>query len=379
MAGLERLLLVGALIGGSWACGDSRPPTAPSPAGGDARAAELVIEGPDQIAPNSSASYRASARFSNGVTLDVTGLAVWAAEPGHCPGCPTPLALAVAPGGTVTAVGQGDGRVTAAYDGLQAAKDIIALSEGKYRLIGQVRAVDSQAPVANVRVAALSESVVEVSTLTSAAGHYRLYGVSGVTTVLATKDGFLPRQEWVTVASHGTLDLELPPPRPEWAVDRTAVLTIGAAADCPSTGEGALPEIARERRYIATISDRNGSLFVKLSGAQFALAPPGFGGTGGDAFHGIRTPSALAFSIVGYYGYYWELYPYPDVVEQISSTQFFVFGGRAELRGASMTGTLDGTLGVFSGDLRSPGVGAWNVPGMSGECTSARHTFRLVP
>lgn len=65
-------------------------------------------------------------------------------------------------------------------------------------------------------------------------------------------------------------------------------MTIRAAADCPTTGEGSLPAGARERRFVAVVAHSGDRLFVKLSGAQFATAPGNMGGTGRDAFHGVR-------------------------------------------------------------------------------------------
>lgn len=53
---------------------------------------------------------------------------------------------------------------------------------------------------------------------TNGAGAYRLYGA--FTTVLVTKDGYAPRQQHVNVTSHSSLDLLLPPARPDWGPRR---------------------------------------------------------------------------------------------------------------------------------------------------------------
>ena len=156
-------------------------------------------------------------------------------------------------------------------------------------------------------------------------------------------------------------------------------MTIRAAAECPTSGNGALPASARERRYQAVVTQSGDNLFVKLSGAQFAIAPGNMGGTGGDAFHGVRQREALTFHITWYESYYWNFYPYPDVVEQISSAQFLVIGGDLTLAHGATTGVLRGSIATFDGDIRPPLSSSWRMPDDGGECVSRQHVFRLEP
>jgi hypothetical protein len=360
-------------------CSESPSPAAPSPAGASARVVAIDLDGPDTIAPQTSAHFRASARYSNGVALDVTGLAVWSAEAAACPGCQSPSVLSAGPGGVIRALASGEGSVVASYEGIQGSRAVIAVPEGTYRLTGRVTALDSSAPIAGAQVSATPEGGAVLIGGTNGAGEYRLYGASGFTTVLAIKEGYAPRQQHLNVTSHSSQDLLLPPVRPDWGAEKTYVMTIRAAAECPTSGDGALPASARERRYLAAVTQSGDNLFVKLSGAQFATAPANMGGTGGDAFHGVRQRGALTFHITGYWSYYWDHYPYPDVVEQISSAQFLVIGGDLTIAHGATTGILRGSIAVFDGDIRPPPSGSWRMPDGRGECESGQHVFVLEP
>jgi Carboxypeptidase regulatory-like domain len=184
-----------------------KPPTAPtfSPASDPTPASllSLRIDGPSLLTPGASARYIALGGFSDGTTRDVTATSEWLTSNA----------------GTVT-IGA-DGRasagvpgqsVIAAVNGLRRTSiEVMVLTPGTFRLSGTV-SQDGQ-PIADATVELLEGSGVAMSTQTDASGVYRLFGVAGSVEVRASKDGYMPQVNRLSVSSNSTLDFRLSPTR----------------------------------------------------------------------------------------------------------------------------------------------------------------------
>jgi hypothetical protein len=122
----------------------------------------------------------------------------------------------------------------------------------------------------------------------------------------------------------------------------THTLTLTADPACPTTPSGvaAWPADFRQPRSYAVSGTQDGpALTVTLIGP--AIMPRE------RQFTGRVEPDAIAFQIgFGSYGHGLD----DGVAEQVSSTQWFVFGGAvpAHRSGSAMTGPLDGALEVYT-------------------------------
>ena len=374
MAGRRRAA-AGAIVVLGWmaGCGDSASPPAPSPAV-EAVVTRIDIEGPTDIAPGTEAQFVVMARLSDGSPRDVTGQSELSMATG-CAECSD--ALTLRDGGIVRALRAGEGMLLATYGQQARGKSLIAVPAGTYRLTGTINNFEGGGErVAGARVDARSAAGA-ITTTTNGSGQYRLFGASSGTTVSVVKTGYQPLQEVVDVQAHQTVDFQLHPVTKRSS--ETYTLTIRAASDCAPLGaEGALPADARERRYAATLSTTvDNRVFARLSGARCATVSPVSGGMGGDGFSGAVEAKGFEFSIVGFDGYYYDRYPYPDLVEQISDSLFLVVSGEAHVTGGRViTGKLHGQLALFDNDLRTARNSSDLQPIAS--CYSTRHEFTLT-
>ena len=193
---------------------------------------------------------------------------------------------------------------------------------------------------------------------TNAEGEFSLYGVSGQTTVRATKDGYAPLTRLVDVTGHQTITLELPVSGGRADISGIYTLTITAASECGvGTGAAHLPEDVRLRSYIAAVQQTGPTLWVTLSG-------PGVPAEFHQGFYGVAQPGGALFGIRN-----------PDdgqpIFERLFGSTIFTFEGSAVVA----VGPGERFGGTLSGELRVAEIGppwrplAW--------CSSTRHQFVL--
>ena len=143
-------------------------------------------------------------------------------------------------------------------------------------------------------------------------------------------------------------------------------LTIAAADECRAN----MPEEVRLRNYTAVLTQRGSQLEVRLQGATFAVSAVGRG----NWFSGRVEPTQVVFNLSrfdpSYYGYYGN--GYGDLVEQLADARYLIVSGlaRATASGTGFSGSLDGSLTVFTGKLKS-------FPAIEAACPSADHRFTL--
>jgi hypothetical protein len=181
----------------------------------------------------------------------------------------------------------------------------------------------------------------------------------------------------------------IPPYRPSYVADLPPAapvavrniaglydLTISAGDTCDS----GLPPAVRVRRYAATITQAASRVVVKLAGATFVTPRPGDLGNG---FSGRVDGDSVRFSMLGYWDYYWNSWPPPDLGELLPAPTggSLVISGEVEtpITEQGMTGSLDGAFWLFDRTFEWTAPGPWLSPYPASICWSMTHRFTLTP
>jgi hypothetical protein len=270
------------------------------------------------------------------------------------------------PDGRATAHEKGDAMVSANFIVWMATREMIVVPPSTFRIAGLVTEADGPpGPVIGASVAVTAGVGAGLVTTTGEDGRYRLYGVAGDVQLQITKEGYLPHEQQYRVVDHLMLNVQVKLLNPRPDVSGTYTLTIAAADSC----RAALPADLRLRNYTAVLTQKGSQLDVRLRDATFAVA-----GVQGDGFRGRVEPSQLVFSLSPFdlvnYGYY--RLSYGDVVERLGDFSHLIVSGLARITesGPGFSGTLNGSMTVFAGELKS-------FPTIAAECRSADHRFTL--
>jgi len=343
-------IAVAVAAAGLGSCGHSS--SSPSPTPSQVLVA-LGISGASTVAPNATTQMSVTGTYADGSTKDVTTGATWRSSDNTL--------LTISGTGLASGVRSGDVTVTATVSGRQSAMAILVVPAGTYRLTGQV--LESGAPVGTATVQVTAGTGTGLTTFTDFSGNYRLYGVAGEIQLAARKDGYVTTTQAATVSANGVLNISVTPITPEANLAGTYALTIAADPSCPTTGAGALPDVARARHYSATIMQVQSPLLsVALSGATFLVTAGA-----GNGFSGRVAPDGITFLLNGYGFYY---YYYPDLVEVLSPSSVYEAEGSVSVvrSGADLLGTLNGTIRVEAKVFGKA----------SASCTSAQHSMRFT-
>jgi len=323
-------LLLSILPGG---CGDDSP-AAPSPLPSQATPLTVGLElsGPESVPPGGTAQFRAIDHLVDGSSRDVTEQAVWRGG--------NPAILTVSSTGLVSGQQPGETSLSISYLNRTATRNqVFVLPPGTYKVSGVVR--DGNHAVSGARVAVTAGSGKGLST-TTADGIYRLYGVGGPTELQVTKTGYLDEKRQVEVARHETADFDLRLVAPRLEISGTYTLRISAAAHCDS-----LPDEVRTRTYSALLEQSGPGVTTTLSGPTFLMG----GGRVLNRFYGAVEPARVTFQVTAPSTYYyWYIYTYPSVLEQLTASMGYSFSGsvQATVSGSRISGTLDGVVGTYS-------------------------------
>ncbi len=330
----------------------TRPSIVPLPQPPSVTVSRIEIAGPPSVPPGQTAMYTATAHHSDGTTADVTRDATWRSS--------QPQVLTVV-NGLVTAIAPGEATLQAIFRA-SAARVIMVLPDGTYRVVGTVREADSPpVPIAGVRVET-SAGGAGPSAVSGLDGRYRLYGVSGAGEIRAGKEGYLPVVQPLALTDHATVDLSLPLAAPRSNLAGTYELTIDAAADCRDR----LPAEARTRRYTAAVTQQGAVLEVRLSGADFVVDPQGHG----NGFSGRLEPGQAVFTVDGWDYYYYR--QIADVTERLGDALYYAVSGTVTASAAP--GRIAGTL---TGELATMTVDPLTFPAPATRCRSTAHAFVL--
>jgi hypothetical protein len=316
----------------------------------------MKITAPDAIAPGDTVSFTATASMSDGTTQDVTAKVLWSST--------STAVLSFAGGGQATAKQAGDVTIFANLPGCCEGRTTrTILPPNTYRLTGKV--LESGLPVAGAVVAVVSGVGTGLSATTGIAdGGYAIYGVAGSTQIRFSKAGYDPIVKPFTATQNDVLDFT--DVRQSAGIPSLAgayTLTLTADPACPTVQKGGtvpLPDDFRSpRSYAASIAQDGPSLTVTLTGPDILATRNKFAGRIG--------PDSIEFQI-GLYSYYYIVYP--SIIERISATEQFEFGGQlhAKASGTSMAGTLDGLLAVAT----QTGV-------ISAQCAAPNNQVTMTP
>jgi hypothetical protein len=149
--------------------------------------------------------------------------------------------------------------------------------------------------------------------------------------------------------------------------DGAYTLTISAASDCD--GVRRLPDEARRREYIATVTRNGAHLAVTLSGADFLVSNGRGNSFTGQLFTYERINFKISDATWDEYGLF-ESGSF-DIAERVSESTV-VFSGSAAVQktGAGFSGTFGGTIAA-SGNAVPP------FAPFTATCESS-HTFEMV-
>lgn len=313
----------------------------------------VEILGPPAVAPGETARFSLVAHLTDGSGRDLTNEAIWSSYPGY------EQLVSIAGPGLVTGRERGDAYISAAFERHFVVKEVIVVPAGTYRLAGLVREAGiPTGPVVGARVEVTTGGGAGLTTYTDLWGKFRLYGVSGETSLRVTKDGYQPVVRTVVLGDHQTFDIEVPLPAPRADVSGIYTLTITAADHCGvGLGDRHVPEEARVRTYTAAVGQDGPQLAVRLSGATFHALSSFFGGR--------VEPGRVVFDFTWYDG------EQPTVIEQLLTSRFLVLDG--SVVAAVSANRL---AGMFSGSFRIYET-AWVWGGMMASCHSQRHQFVL--
>lgn len=195
----------------------------------------------------------------------------------------------------------------------------------------------------------------------TANGSYVLYGVAGDIEVRVTRDGYQEQRKSLQVTGHQRLDFDLILSRPRDEIAGTYILAVTASNEC----QARLREEARKRTYTALVTQTGPRLTVTLQGATFYAER----GRTFNSFSGIVEPHRVTFQPIEPFDYY-IYFVYPDVLEQLTPTTWFFFGGSAATAVSrdGLSGTLNGAIGTSEGLPTSRSIVS---------CRSSEHGFTL--
>jgi hypothetical protein len=287
---------------------------------GNGPSSHIAIVGPVSIAPGQSANYSVSSYGSDGVGRTVP--ATWSSS--------NPSLLQIDATGRATAQSaSGDVVVSAEADGLRATREVLVIHPGRYRLVGLV--TGPSGPVSGVRL-----EVAGGPTATSEAdGSYRLYGLSGLTDISLTRDGYHPALHRLDITAHTSHNFVLDSPPPH-NLAGTYTLTVESQTEC--SGDPPLRPDLRRRTYTAVISQTDWRLEVRLTEPRFVNIL----GTILSEFTGYVTPQGATFVVMedGYDASY-------RIVEQLPDGTVLNLSGSATTSGSSA-----GLSGPYRGEFR---------------------------
>jgi len=297
----------------------------------------ITIDGPSSSIPGTHVQYTATGHISDGTTEDLTSLATWRSSDTNV--------MSISPHGEGTVGQAGEAVLAAEQSGRRASLQVLVLAPGTFKVSGVVS--DSDIPVSGATVDLLDGSRAIMSSLTDNDGVYRLYGVSGGVELRVRAPGYADQVKSFSVTSTRTFDFVLP------ATDRNVagsyVLQMTAASRCPQNG---LPAGLRVRTYDATITQQGIQLSVNLGGASLLFG----------SFNGVLTGTVAKFQVHGitpfnsFYYYYYQYFDRTfDLVEQLSSTDYFLVTGNATL--SLVPSGLSGQLQGFMADVSQPKAG----------------------
>jgi hypothetical protein len=336
-AGVCGLILAVVLIGA--ACDKS--PSAPSSVLGPTAVTALKITGPTRLSPDGSAEsvgqYSAIATLADGSTVDETTRANWSSSD-------TAVVRPTSTPGRMQAGGRGEAFVRATVAGATAQFPMFVSEPGTFRVAGFITESETGVRLSGVDIEVVSGTGVGMAAHTDGNGYYKMFGVGGEVTMRATKDGFGSMVQSVTVTNYTTINFVLTTTSSPVDVSGDWKVGLSASTACRS----ALPALARDREYDATIVQQGGRVTI-------TLVNPAIGSLGSEAGRfvasGLMFGNRLTFSIPGDTDMGdWST---PDFYERLNSSLSLALslGAQVVITGPENAGTASGDIEVWNSPM----------------------------
>jgi hypothetical protein len=244
----SRILFLIILTSAWWACG--------SPAGPSVLIKEIVISGPSQLSPGATVQLRATAKYTDGSSPDVTSEANWQSL--------TPEVLRFTSAGSAYGVSRGETVISVEFHGAKRTQLMMILEPGTYKLYGLV--TEERERLEGAMVEVVTGTGAGLKTKTDFRGQYALYGVAGAIQLRVSARGFTDQTLNVTVSTHTVQNLQLIPLAASVNLAGSWRLAITAPPDC----SGKLPEDVRQREFNVSITQAESHITLRPSSPTIA-------------------------------------------------------------------------------------------------------------
>lgn len=183
-------------------------------------------------------------------------------------------------------------------------------------------------PVFAATVTVVAGVGVGNSARTNMQGEYGLPGASGPVTLTFAADGYSTMQREITIERNERLDVELLPLAPSVNIQGAWHVTFEASPDCSN-----LPQVARTRRYGASVLQQGAAVVVQFSDAKLS---------GPTKFEGKVRGDTMSLPVGD-----WDN---GGMVEKVEDALYLMLWGTlsATASGAGLSGAFDGT--IYLGD-----------------------------
>jgi hypothetical protein len=238
----------------------------------------------------------------------------------------------------------------------QVSKDIAVVPAGTFFLTGTVS--DAEFPTSRIAGARVEVTPGPPGEPTDVDGRYRLYGISPISTIRVTADGYEPLEQSLAIGGDATQNFLLTSSRPHPNLAGLYTLAIDVIDAC--TGSSSLSPELRHRRYDATLTQTGLTVDVLLTEPRFEISR-----NKGNHFSGRVNPGSVTFTLADYLEDDWNYGgagTYPDVAERLPNKTFLIAFGTAVTTesAAGLSGVLSGGLenldSSFPGSLSTLGV-----------------------
>lgn len=363
------LLLAGLVAG----CDRQSNPSQPTPNGprpnapsAPAQLTNFAVTGAVTVPPGESASYTATATWSDGTTTDVTNEATWTTT--------NDTVLAIAGPGRVTARTTGEADVRAGFQNRTHGRWVGVVPAGRFIVRVYVSdGVIPAVPLFDARVEVLSGPAAGLTATTNWDGRASLYGVPESADLQVSKDGYERVVRAVRIdRQSASVNVDLVPAvrRPE--LSGRYRLTVSADS---CVGSGALTQEARTRTYTAFIWEPGGKVSVQLADANFHFKTCCLGERG-DAFSGLTQALDTRFTLIPYEpDWDYNAGVHPSVAERLPDGTVLTISGHAVVRPVAegFAGLLDGVMAIYDSLPLSGPAGR-----QLASCQSPSHKFTLT-
>ena len=306
---------------------------------------------PEQSSTGTTAQFKATLELSDKSTRDVKAEVAWSSS--------RPESVFPSARGSVEGRARGEARLTALYSGVAGATEVMVLEEGTFRLSGSIREAGTTGYVSEARVETLSPPLVSV--VTRAYGRYILYGVDANAELRLSKEGYASHVQRVSLAQPRS-------PRRGAAVSRHTRRLLRKVYAWDRCGDrkchAHLPQEVWTRTDAAIATQHGSNLYRARPSALFEWPPQ-------VTSHDTRIRYLYA-EVDGNRAHMTLNMPggprYPDVIEYVSATAFFIPEGTVTL--LKSDGPDLGDVGWLMGTWRQTGPVTFE-PVVT--CASARH------